>query len=400
MPPRPLEVLLVEDQPGDARLVELALAGEPAGEFVLRRAARISEALALLGQRHADVILLDLGLPDSQGFEGLRTIRDADPRTAVVVLSGTEDPDLVGKAVGEGAEEYEVKGLYPRGYLGGVVRAAVVLRRSRARLADPRPLRREELSELDTLSEAIAVVESRQIRVANRTCRRLFDWTEGVPIDLPSLMSEAATRAERTLGGPAIGPGGAFAWGEGMVPRADGRKTSVRYLAETWPVPSGRRLLVRLRPRSATGTGSGSGGDPAWVAPTVGAGLGPASPLPNSTNPGAVLDANAWLALREIAGTEPTFVPQLLETFRTYGAELVTALAVADARGDVDGVQRAAHSLKSTVAQVGATRLAEISRDLENACRAGQADRARDLVPQVEPEFRRVLEALRNPPVA
>ncbi|MCI4329853.1 MAG: Hpt domain-containing protein, partial [Thermoplasmata archaeon] len=316
------------------------------------------------------------------------------------VLSGTEDPELVGKAVGEGAEEYEVKGLTARGYLGGVVRAAVVLRASRARLADPRPVELEELSELDTLSEAVAVLEADRLRLVNRTWRRLFDWSEKVPVDLPSLVRDAVTRVGRVGGRPATGPGPITAWGEGVVQRADGRKTSVRYIVETWPVPSGPRVLLRIRPRAATGTGSGSGRDPAWVAPSGGADPTPLGPLPNRGDRGAVLDSDAWVAIREIAGGNPTFVPQLLDSFRTYGAELVTALVAADDRRDLDEVQRSAHTLKSTSAQVGATRLAEISRDIENACRAGRSDRARELVAQVEPEFREVLKALRSPPGA
>ena len=53
--------------------------------------------------KHFDVVLLDLGLPDSQGLDTLRTLRQANPQMAIVVMTGRDDEELALKALQEGA---------------------------------------------------------------------------------------------------------------------------------------------------------------------------------------------------------------------------------------------------------------------------------------------------------
>ena len=66
----PLDVLLVEDSPTDVLLTEEALS--PPSRFRLQSSERLGQALRLLSDAHFDVVLLDLGLPDSQGLDTLR----------------------------------------------------------------------------------------------------------------------------------------------------------------------------------------------------------------------------------------------------------------------------------------------------------------------------------------
>ncbi|BAE51784.1 EAL domain-containing protein [Paramagnetospirillum magneticum] len=111
-PPQPsaLTVLVVEDNPGDARLVELYLHEDPARPFKVVKAARLSEGLAALQAQPIDVVLLDLSLPDSFGMDSLARLRAANPGIPVVVLTGTSDEALALEALRQGAQDYLVKG--------------------------------------------------------------------------------------------------------------------------------------------------------------------------------------------------------------------------------------------------------------------------------------------------
>ncbi|RAU21504.1 two-component system response regulator [Paramagnetospirillum kuznetsovii] len=104
-----LSVLVIEDNPGDARLVELYLREDPAHPFKVTKAARLSEGLGILSQHAIDVVLLDLSLPDSFGMETLASLRAASS-VPVVVLTGTADEALALEALRQGAQDYLVKG--------------------------------------------------------------------------------------------------------------------------------------------------------------------------------------------------------------------------------------------------------------------------------------------------
>ena len=106
----PLAVLVIEDNPGDARLVELFLREDPAHPFEVVKAARLSDGLNVLNGRPIDVVLLDLSLPDSFGLETLARLRAASPLVPVVVLTGTADEALALAALRQGAQDYLVKG--------------------------------------------------------------------------------------------------------------------------------------------------------------------------------------------------------------------------------------------------------------------------------------------------
>lgn len=105
-----LKILLVEDNPGDVRLLQEAMAETELVEFELEHADRLSEALTRLEGETFDLILLDLMLPDSMGFETLTCIREADSTVPVIVLTVIADESLAVEAVQQGAQDYLVKG--------------------------------------------------------------------------------------------------------------------------------------------------------------------------------------------------------------------------------------------------------------------------------------------------
>ena len=80
-----VQVLLVEDNPGDALLLQEVLAGVGVAEFRLAHVERLSEALKRLGEEHFDVVLLDLLLPDSQGLETLVRVQERAHEVPIIV---------------------------------------------------------------------------------------------------------------------------------------------------------------------------------------------------------------------------------------------------------------------------------------------------------------------------
>jgi serine phosphatase RsbU (regulator of sigma subunit) len=121
------DVLLVEDDAGDAFLVrELLL--EDAPEISVVTVSTLAEA-----ERHieaADCVLLDLGLPDTQGLDGLVRLRRVAPDAAVLVLTGLDDVDRGVAAVATGAHDYLVKGRVDGSTLARSIRYAIARRRA------------------------------------------------------------------------------------------------------------------------------------------------------------------------------------------------------------------------------------------------------------------------------
>jgi diguanylate cyclase (GGDEF)-like protein/PAS domain S-box-containing protein len=104
------QLLLVEDNPGDARLIQEMFNDQGANNTELTRVASLSEAEKLLGQRAFDLILLDLGLPDSQGLDAVRRAHAVAPRVPLVVLTGMDDESLAAQCLQVGAQDYLIKG--------------------------------------------------------------------------------------------------------------------------------------------------------------------------------------------------------------------------------------------------------------------------------------------------
>jgi len=106
----PISVLVIEDNPADARLIELLLEERQPGAFALSYADTLKTALAALAASSFDVALLDLGLPDSFGLESVTRLRSFAPMMPIVVLTGTDDDRLALQAMQQGAQDYIVKG--------------------------------------------------------------------------------------------------------------------------------------------------------------------------------------------------------------------------------------------------------------------------------------------------
>ena len=103
-------VLLVEDNPGDARLLREMLQEEGLYSSELLHADSMADAEKFLAEHAVDIILLDLGLPDAQGLEAVRRAHAVAPRVPLVVLTGLDDEVLAAQTLQEGAQDYLIKG--------------------------------------------------------------------------------------------------------------------------------------------------------------------------------------------------------------------------------------------------------------------------------------------------
>lgn len=104
-----MEVLLIEDSASDAQMVEAVVGSSSLARPTLHRAARFSEALTMLETHRYDLALLDLHLPDGEGLELIRQLRESVPEMPVVVLAGLQDEAITTAALAEGAQDYVVK---------------------------------------------------------------------------------------------------------------------------------------------------------------------------------------------------------------------------------------------------------------------------------------------------
>jgi PAS domain S-box-containing protein len=110
MTSEPIKVLLVEDNPGDVRLIREMLKEAKTALAVLEDTPSLTAAVERLAKGGIDAVLLDLGLPDSQGMSTFEKLHNQFPRTPIVVLTGLTDEVLGLQAVREGAQDYLIKG--------------------------------------------------------------------------------------------------------------------------------------------------------------------------------------------------------------------------------------------------------------------------------------------------
>jgi DNA-binding response OmpR family regulator len=105
-----LKVLLVEDNPRDARMIREMLAEVKDDGFSLEYAEQLSTALERLAEGGIDMVFLDLSLPDSRGFDTFAQAYARAPQVPIIVLAGLDDEEVAVRAVREGAQDYLVKG--------------------------------------------------------------------------------------------------------------------------------------------------------------------------------------------------------------------------------------------------------------------------------------------------
>ena len=160
-----LKVLLVEDNPLDARLIQEMLAdiegtGPVVATFDLECADQLSAGLEHLVAGGIDVVLLDLVLPDSQGFDTFARTYAQAPQVPIIVLSGLDDVKLAIKAVREGAQDYLVKGQVDSNLLVRSMRYAIERKRAEKEREQLILELQDALAKVKTLSGLLPICSS------------------------------------------------------------------------------------------------------------------------------------------------------------------------------------------------------------------------------------------------
>ncbi len=180
-------ILLVEDNPGDARLIREMLRDAQAVAWRLDHVDRLADGLRRLAEEHADVVLLDLSLPDAHGFDTVGKVLDLAPTVPIIVLTGLDDEALAVRAVQAGAQDYLVKNDVTGGLLSRAIRYAIERKRAeaeRAQLLDrERAARAQAENErarfrtiLDAAPGGVIYIEAATGRLtANAEASRIFD---------------------------------------------------------------------------------------------------------------------------------------------------------------------------------------------------------------------------------
>src|SRR5436190_8116846 len=163
-----IRILLIEDSPDDALLIQELLADSRQAVFDVHHVEWLTAAVARLTQQNAagdivgnpqpdfDAVLLDLQLPDSRGLDTFRSVQNAAPALPVVAHSGFEDENAALTAVQEGAQDYLVKGSVTTAVLERTVRYAIERSRTRQALAE----RNAELEKAKAAAEAASQAKS------------------------------------------------------------------------------------------------------------------------------------------------------------------------------------------------------------------------------------------------
>jgi signal transduction histidine kinase len=158
-----INVLLIEDNPGDTRLIWETLAENSEARINLEYIDRLETGLARIGKGGIDVVLLDLMLPDSWGIDTFIKVHDKAPGIPIVVLTSLNDEVIAVQAMQKGAQDYLVKGQVDVNLLERTIRYAIVRKRAEVALQESNRHLEETLSELKTTQKQ--VVNQERLRV-------------------------------------------------------------------------------------------------------------------------------------------------------------------------------------------------------------------------------------------
>ncbi len=160
----PIDILLVEDNPADADLLGEILDEADETQWSLVHVGKFKEALHALSEKHFDVILLDLSLPDKQGLDTVTQTHEAAPDLPIVVLTGLNDKVIALEALREGAQDYLVKGKIDSYLLVRAIRHAIERSHTLKRLRQSE----EQLQRLNEELERRVEEQTNELRQKNQ----------------------------------------------------------------------------------------------------------------------------------------------------------------------------------------------------------------------------------------
>lgn len=185
----PIELLLVEDDPKDALLIGHMLT-DYRGErrFTISKATWLEEAVAKLREKHFDVALLDLDLPDTKGMETISLLQKADPLLPILVFTGLDKEGTAVQAVQHGAQDCLIKGKVE----AGLLRRALLYAIERKHLTERLIQQNERLLELDKLKTEFVSVVTHELRTPLTAIQIALSLLEGEERDFAEPDSQAS----------------------------------------------------------------------------------------------------------------------------------------------------------------------------------------------------------------
>jgi CheY-like chemotaxis protein/HPt (histidine-containing phosphotransfer) domain-containing protein len=408
VPSEPVRILLVVDQPADARRLSEVLGTDRAHQVT--RAERISSALALLRGQAFDTVVIDLGLPDSHGADGIERVVRAFPAVPVVVLSGTSDLERSRAALLAGAEAVLAKEELQPEPLALALREAVVLHRMLVRLTHPGSPSDAELAPLRGLREGVAVVARGKVISLNEVGARLLSEARASdPAEVAELFAHTLS-GPRPPASPHTAPraeGTATGLGELRLLRDDGSRATSRYVRRVLTLPHGVHALIRILPPlpETEVPAPPPPPPPPPDAPTPEESVGPRPRAARSHRPASrrarslpapAIDPAAWAGFEQRLESEPVRMQAAVNRFLEDGDRFlhaITAAVEADTPAEAVGP---AQRFRELCSDVGALRLGQACAKLEQAAGSADPGRVTELTRSLSREFERVGSELRT----
>ena len=153
-----VNILMVEDNPGDAQLLQEYLTEGLKSGFKVTHCERLGEALAYLDRETCDIILLDLSLPDSRGLPTFLNLHGKAADIPIVILTGFDDAELASQAMQRGAQDYLPKNSLDGQQLARTIRYAIERKQweETIRTREERINRMQKMEAIGRLSGGIA----------------------------------------------------------------------------------------------------------------------------------------------------------------------------------------------------------------------------------------------------
>ncbi|MEA3324492.1 MAG: PAS domain S-box protein [Euryarchaeota archaeon] len=182
---KPIIVLLIEDNPGDVRLIREMLLETEGAPFQLEHADRLMTRLKRLSEEDIDVVMLDIGLPDSHGLDTFDSVHDQAPEVPVIVLTGFDDMAAANRAIREGAQDHLIKGQVDGALLVRSLHYAIERKKAQAHITHLNSV----LRAIRDVNQLIVVEKDRE-RLIRKVCDILIG-TRGYEAVLFGLMRDA-----------------------------------------------------------------------------------------------------------------------------------------------------------------------------------------------------------------
>jgi len=208
MDDKPIKILLIEDNPGDVRLIREMLTDVTDFPHHLECADQLATGLVLLAKGNISAVLLDLSLPDSQGLDSLAKVSVQAPDVPIIMLTGLDDERVAMKAVEKGAQDYLVKGRVVGSLIVRSIRYALSRKKAEEELKKYRShleeLVKERTAQLTSANKKLQreIIRRKGMEEALRVeQQRLFSLLDGLPasiyLQLPDYSIRFANRCFR-----------------------------------------------------------------------------------------------------------------------------------------------------------------------------------------------------------